>query len=126
VCWICIENQGWEAGLDISHARNQRVHVVLTAQALVPASHQCLQVLAALNGLLFAAAVSLDGVAAHCQRILAESKLSKGLLVHKSLKQDWECRLGGKGLGPATVEAYTRLKTYFSLTKFTKHKRKQE
>jgi hypothetical protein len=61
----------------ISHAHNQTVHVVLTAQDVVPASHQCLQVLA-----------RLDGVAAHCQRILAECKLSKGLLVHKSLKQD--------------------------------------
>jgi hypothetical protein len=126
VCWICSVNQGWEVGLDISHSRNQTVHVVLTAQAVVPASHQGLQVLAALNVLLFAAAVRLDEGAAHCQRILMECKLSKGMLVNKSLKQDRECRLGGKGLGPAAVEVYTRLKIYFSLTKFTKHKRKEE
>jgi len=115
-------NQGWEAGLDISHARNQTVHVVLTAQPVVPAPHQGLQVLAALDVLLFAAAVCLDGVAAHGQRILEEGKLCEGLFVNKSLKQDQEC-LGGEGLGPAAVEAYTRLKIYFSLTKFTKHKR---
>ncbi len=116
MCWICNVNQGWEAGLDISHKCNQTVHVVLMAEAVVPVSHQCLQVLVALDVLLFGAAVRLDGIAAHCQRILTESKLSKGLLVHKSLKQDRECRLGGKGgLGPATVEAHTRLKTYISL-----------
>ncbi len=116
-------NQGREAGLDISHARNQTLHVVLTAQPVVPAPHQGLQVLAALDVLLFAAAVRLDGVAAHGQRILAEGKLCEGLLVNKSLKQDRECRLGGEGLGPAAVEAYTRIKICLSLTKFTKHKR---
>jgi hypothetical protein len=116
-------NQGWEAGLDISHARNQTVHVVFTGQPVVPASHQGLQVLPALNVLLFAAAVRLDGFATHGQRILAEGMLCEELLVNKSLKQDGECRLGGKGLGPAAVEAYTRIKICFSLTKFTKHKR---
>ena len=80
-------------------------------------------VLEALDVLLFAAAVRLDGFAAHGQRILAEGKLCEGLFVNKSLKQDQECRLGGEGLGPATVEAYTRIKICFSLTKFTKHKR---
>ncbi len=93
---------------------------------MVLASHQCLQVLAVLYVLLFAAAVRFNGIADQCHPILAESKLSKRLLVHKSLKQDRECGLDWKGLGPAAVEAYTRLKTYFSLTKFTKHKRKQE
>jgi hypothetical protein len=71
----------------------------------------------------FAAAVRLNGFATHGQRILAEGKLCEGLLVNKSLKQDGECRLGRKGLGPAAVEAYTRIKICFSLTKFTKHKR---
>ncbi len=123
MCCICSVNQGWEAGLDISQARNQAVHVVLTAQPVVPASHQGLQVLAPLDVLLFAAAVRHDGFAAHGQRIFAEGKLCEGLLVNKSLKQDGECRLGGKGLGPAAVEAYTRIKLCFSLTKFTKHKR---
>ncbi len=88
MCWICSVNQGWEASLDISHARNQTVHVVLTVQAVVPASHQGLQVLAAFDVLLFAAAVRLDGVASYCQRILGEGKLCEGLLVNKSLKQD--------------------------------------
>ncbi len=108
MCWICSVNQGWEAGLDISHARNQTVHVVLTAQPVVPASHQGLQVLAALDVLL-------------CRpRPAHPRELCEGLLVNKSLKQDGECHLGGKGLGPAAVEAYTRIKIYFSLTKIYK------
>jgi hypothetical protein len=89
VCWICSVNQGWETGLDISHARNQTVHIVLRAQAMVPALHQGLQVLVALDVLLFAAAVRLSGDAAHCQCILAEGKLCEGRLVNKSLKQEW-------------------------------------
>ena len=92
------------------------------AARVVPASHQGLQVLPALDVLLFAAEVRLDGFATHGQRILAEGKLCEVLLVNKSLKQDQEC-LGGEGLGPAAVEAYTRIKICFSLTKFTKHKR---